>query len=991
MGNTHSLLSSSDLFELAFNEAGLPTGATWEVSVNGTSENGTGASIVFSEPNGTYGYSIAPIPGYATTWAGTVAINGTNLTVPVAFSVVTYGISFTESGLPSGTNWTVTLGASAVTSTATTILFSRANGTYSYTIAPIAGYTSTRSGSVVLNGSTVAIAVVFTQVRYPLVFSQSGLPAGTLWTVKVGSDSNSSNTTSVGFLEPNGTYAWAITPIAGYTTTWTGNVTIAATNATVTAVFTQVTYSLTFAETGLPTGTRWTVTIGSNPRSSTTGSIVFTEANGTYGWSITPIPGYTTTWKGSVTIAGASAAVAATFTQVVYPLVFSESGLPSGSTWSVKVGSTVNSSASGSIGFAEPNGTFTWAITPIPGYTTTWKGNVTVDGSSVTVPVAFAEVEYSLSFSEVGLPSSTSWEVTILSVSEASTTSRIDFSEPNGTFAWAITPIAGYATTWSGNATIAGGDAVVEVGFTQVTYSLSFIERRLPAGTDWAVTVGTVAQESTAGEITFTEPNGTYGWSVDPIAGYTTSGTGSATVEGSDVWVDVVFLQVSFPVIFTETGLPAGTPWAVSVGNSSVSGQGSSLQISEPNGSYTYDVLSIPGFTTARTGSFTMDGGSLNLGIDFQAVLYAVDFRATGLPNGTAWSVSLAGTVGSTLAGTIRFEVANGSYGFRVTPVAGFVTAATGVVEVNGADQAVGVAFVPFLSNVTFLAIGLPVGTSWTVTLAGQTFSSAAGPLTFAVANGTYGYTVLGIPGYSTTWSGSITVQGQTLLVTVRFTQVTYAIAFTETGLPAGSAWAVTVGTDTVRGTSDLVIVTEPNGSYTYEIFPLGGYATAWSGTVEVTGASRSIAVVFLPFTYGLAFRESRLPAGTNWSVTLEGAFGSQTQRGTGAETVTFDVANGTYTFRASAAGFLDVAGTVAVAGATPPTVIAQMVSSAPAPAPSSGPPAWELVTLALVAIAIVAAALLVRRRRSGPPRQTPRDDRTTEPEGGEETPDPPR
>ncbi len=61
-----------------------------------------------------------------------------------------YNVTFTQIGLPSNTNWTVTLNGETKTSNQTTITFSVASGNYTYTITLPAGYASnsTLSGSI---------------------------------------------------------------------------------------------------------------------------------------------------------------------------------------------------------------------------------------------------------------------------------------------------------------------------------------------------------------------------------------------------------------------------------------------------------------------------------------------------------------------------------------------------------------------------------------------------------------------------------------------------------------------------------------------------------------------------------------------------------------------------------------------------------------------------------------------------------------------------
>jgi len=73
----------------------------------------------------------------------------------------TYAIIFTESGLPNGQSWSVTIGGSTLSSTVSTIVFFEGDGTYSYSVTVPAGYTG-YGGSVTINGAAfiVPIAIV---------------------------------------------------------------------------------------------------------------------------------------------------------------------------------------------------------------------------------------------------------------------------------------------------------------------------------------------------------------------------------------------------------------------------------------------------------------------------------------------------------------------------------------------------------------------------------------------------------------------------------------------------------------------------------------------------------------------------------------------------------------------------------------------------------------------------------------------------------------
>ena len=73
-----------------------------------------------------------------------------------------YTVSFSETGLPSGTSWSVTFNGTTLSSTTNTITFTAASGTYSYSIGSLSGYTvSPSSGSTTVNGKNVSQGITF--------------------------------------------------------------------------------------------------------------------------------------------------------------------------------------------------------------------------------------------------------------------------------------------------------------------------------------------------------------------------------------------------------------------------------------------------------------------------------------------------------------------------------------------------------------------------------------------------------------------------------------------------------------------------------------------------------------------------------------------------------------------------------------------------------------------------------------------------------------
>jgi len=73
-----------------------------------------------------------------------------------------YAVTFTESGLPSGRFWSVTLNGAIYNSTTDTKTFLVPNGTYSYTIGSVPGYSaSTSFGNITVIGANVNRAITF--------------------------------------------------------------------------------------------------------------------------------------------------------------------------------------------------------------------------------------------------------------------------------------------------------------------------------------------------------------------------------------------------------------------------------------------------------------------------------------------------------------------------------------------------------------------------------------------------------------------------------------------------------------------------------------------------------------------------------------------------------------------------------------------------------------------------------------------------------------
>jgi hypothetical protein len=89
------------------------------------------------------------------------------------------------------------------------------------------------------------------------------------------------------------------------------------------------------------------------------------------------------------------------------------------------------------------------------------------EGDNLWYDVQYGPTVSSVTFTEMGLPSGTSWSVALNGTSNASTTSTLSFWEPNGRYPFSVGPVAGYATNQSAGAvTVDGGPANETITFT---------------------------------------------------------------------------------------------------------------------------------------------------------------------------------------------------------------------------------------------------------------------------------------------------------------------------------------------------------------------------------------------------------------------------------------------------------------------------------------------------------------------------------------------
>jgi len=633
----------------------------------------------------------------------------------------TFNVAFTESGLPAGTNWSVTLGGSELSSATPTITFTEPNGTYAYNVWPVSGYSAVpASGGAVVSGSNVYLAVAFTAVApsngtYSLVFTESGLPYGMNWTVSLGETQMSSFTSTITFSEPNGTYAFKVEPVSGYSAIpASGEAAISGSDYYVAIGFESTgsnseTYTVTFSETGLPSGTNWSVTEGSSTIWSLTPDVVFNEPNGSYFYSVGTVSGYRSTpLTGDVTVAGQEQAVNLVFTAVApsqfKPVIFTAGPRFAGDgygvafdpvhhTFDVIGGDQVVMLNEGSwtvagtisiptgmycqiaidpvhdLGFAtggEAGGlmifnTSTLAVvdkisdTPAQGIAIDPAAGLLVyPNGTQLVWFNYLTLHTIGSVTAVGGPVRATIDTKnhIVITNSLSTGQDVLYSETTmavlNVVNVALSPLGLAYDPVSGDV-IAGSNNYDEMSVfselnpspvTNITTASSIQNIAvLNNGADQALLMETsglllnfalnnmtvLQSVQVNGEVNFP-----YGIAVDPvnlIALAVSPLTGDYPFYGG-----AVPTGSNYAVTFTESGLPSGTHWSVTVGNSTLSSDSSTITFVEPNGTLSFTVASVSGYTASpSSGSVTVKGGPASQAITFSEPSGCMVRKATTL------------------------------------------------------------------------------------------------------------------------------------------------------------------------------------------------------------------------------------------------------------------------------------------------------------------------------------------------------------------------
>ena len=852
--------SSGRLYKVTFIEHDLPSGIPWKVgiinsstlseipvrlqetagffedvlniSVLNTENSTTSSSVSFYLSNGSYCYVAGP--GNAYTNYDTFLVSGRAVSINISFQRL-YKVTIDEEGLQSGLKWNL-LSAEGKSflyyynaTRQTSMVFYLPNGTYGFLAGPQSTFIQ-NSLSFTISGHSTYVTLKFPTMQ-KVTFTGTNLHKGSRWFIS----SNNSND-SVIYL--NSSYS---SSMVGYLPQ--GN-------------YTYRDYYNAFEDEG-------------NISKVLTFLIYSVHTSSKY--------------RAYFIVTDKSLEVPISFAPT-YKVIFTETNVPADTVYSIVLNNTnsslfaFNSSSDPTMIACLPNGTYDY--TPGLDQISYAGGDFTVQGSSLTVNGRLP-VTYEVAFKETNVPEGISWDIYInnrnfsISYYNSTFSASMTIYLPNGTYHY----FSSYDYSYTNNYlsinlpprefTVQGFSLSVHLKFP-VTYMVKFTETNVPASGSWNIHLYnendsvTYSNATSLTSMTAYLPNGTYRYT--PTSGRTSYSQETLTVQGSSLTVNVNF-PVTYMVKFTETNVPAGVLWNIySISeNDSVTYSNATSSTSMiaylPNGTYgysgSYHYSRGNIFIKLSPHEFTVQNSSLIVNVKFPTT-YKVTFTETNVPAGVLWYVSsITGNfnvayTNSTSSTSMIAYLPNGTYSYSGSYYYyvghKYINSPQQEFTVNNTSKILNINF-PIVYTVLFKESGLPSGTSWSVTLNGTTLSSTTSAISFFAFNGTYSYTIATSdhtyrPPPS---SGSAKVDGSSpATIVVAFKEVTYSVTFTETGLPSGTSWSMTLNGTTLSSKTSTITFSITNGTYSYSIGKISGYnISTSSGTLTVNGKNVTQSITF--------------------------------------------------------------------------------------------------------------------------------------------------
>jgi len=949
------------------------------VSATGSALATPGTSATFtwtSIPVDSYSWSITPSITYSTPYgsvtanaypsSGSFTLSSTNngtYTQGITYSSGTVNVTFTETGLANGLKWWVELGTvneSAIAPNPIIFYNVPARSTISYKAdSPILAdngwvkyQTSQASGSISTGITNITQQITYnTYYLVNVIFNPDYATSNpqTVWVPAGGSQTFQLTPEEDYYIAQP--YSSSITAPSGITInynsiskTTSGNTYVYNVPVTVNA-YGNITVSLTWfnfidyiSESGLPSGQSWSFVIYQNGQEQSTNTVVGSPVS-------IEEPGfdYSTNTYYQYTI--------------TFPAINGGNGVyyvpTSISTSAVDVLSQTSNSVTFEITGNSENNTNIITVTYTPYYALTISAG---QGGSVSWSLVSGSV-YGSSSGTVSAGQSQTVYVTSGTELQLTDNPNSGYAFTSWSFSGYVAPAQGYSSNSNPIEIVdTGGTGSITANYQYTTYLQFTVSTTANSAIGFTITLNNgqslSGNTATRPTVTFYLPYGTYSWSISPTSETFYSygikyvydavpSSGSATTNAS-VSINYVLSSATYQYTWSETGLPSGTQWGVSVnGNNYYTTSSSLTETFSAGQTFSWSVINPSGYVgIPSSGSFSSPGS--------QSITFYSTPSVSIYANPSSGSAPLTVTfVASASGGSGNYEYNfyymgnSGNYhwsGWQYSNTFTYTYTSSGVyyamVEVE--DTVTGATAYSNYAQVTVSAPPLSVTiyafpTSGNAPLGVQFFSSVSGGVgnyqytwyfgdggTSTQANpyytyynpGTYWAELYVQSGSQEAWSNQITItvtQQQPLSVSASAnpTSGTQPLTVTYSASDSGGSgsyyftlYVDGVPEDTVGPSSSATIqytFTQAGTYSTYiQVQDANTYNTANSRTITITVQAPAN-------TYSLTFTESGLPTNSwtgqpvTWSVTVNG----QSQSAQAGQSITFTGLSGTVSWSA--------------------------------------------------------------------------------------------
>lgn len=392
-------------YNITFVEKGLNGTSRWYVNVTniGSYSAPAGNNIIIPIINGTYYYNIATTYKIFHSPGGKIVVNGHSFTMFVNFTTFNYTANFFENNLSSGF-WKVNITGIGTKENALgkNISFSLTNDTYTFNATSSNSSFLGQRGVLTINGSNRTINIRFREL-YAINFFEKNLPPSSVWTVIINNTVKSGDYGNLSFRETNGSYSFHVyTANLNFSTNYTQHFNVSGKNKDIFITF-QKAYNVTFQETGLGNGI-WYVNISTGLCANASNGVKITLhlINEKYNFTVQVS---NKTFKAQYipyfTVNGSSQTINITFEIVKFNVVFSETGLTSGS-WFVNLSNNMKSGTltrPEKIVFSLENGSYSYsADTSYKKEIAEYNSSFVVNGSSLNISIVFYPLNFTLNY-----------------------------------------------------------------------------------------------------------------------------------------------------------------------------------------------------------------------------------------------------------------------------------------------------------------------------------------------------------------------------------------------------------------------------------------------------------------------------------------------------------------------------------------------------------------------------------------------------------------